>query len=333
MSNEYYIWLHEKRGLSNRRKKELLELHKSPIAVFEELDGTREELEGARRLESFHEKLGIKLLRMDDPGFIPPAKQNNNTPILLYYKGVIETQQKRSVAIVGSRKATLYGMSVAQLACNEYARNGHRILSGLAKGIDSVVHRTALDAGAVTYGFLANGLNDCYPKENSELMVAIIETGAVLSAFPADTPPIRQNFYSRNEIMVTWADDIIIAEAGEKSGALLTGKLALKNNKELFVVPNSIFAPGSAGSNRLLQSGALPFLGALEKTQSRRGEKFTLRPHADLIELLDITPLTMEELSHRLQRDSEPLQSDLLSLELEDLVRFHPDGKWHSNGH
>lgn len=333
MSNEYYIWLHEKRGLSNKKKKELLEIHRSPIAVFKALDGTREELEDARRLESLHEKHEIKLLRMDDPGFIPPAKQNNNTPILLYYKGVIETQQKGSVAIVGSRKSTLYGTSVAQLACTDYSSKGYRILSGLAKGIDSVVHRTALDAGAVTYGFLANGLNDCYPKENSELMAEIIETGAVLSAFPADTPPIRQNFYSRNEIMVTWADDIIIAEAGEKSGALLTGELALKNNRKLFVVPNSIFAPGSAGSNRLLQSGALPFLGAPEKTQSRRDDKVTLKPRADLIELLDITPLTTEELSHRLQRDSELLQSDLLSLELEDMVRFHPDGKWHSNGH
>lgn len=333
MSNEYDIWLHEKRGLSNKKKRELLEIHRSPSAVFELLNGTREQLENACRLESLHEKHGIKLLRMDDPGFIPPAMRNNNTPILLYYKGVIETQQKGSVAIVGSRKSTLYGTSVAQLACKEYASKGYRVLSGLAKGIDAVVHRTALEAGVVTYGFLANGLNACYPKENSELMAEIIETGAVLSAFPADTPPIRQNFYSRNEIMVTWADDVIIAEAGEKSGALLTGELALKNNRRLFAVPNSIFAPGSAGCNRLLQSGALPYLGTPDKIKSRSGNKTTLRPHADLIELLDITPLTTEELSRRLQRDPELLLNDLLSLELEDMVRFHPDGKWHSNGH
>jgi DNA processing protein len=333
MSNEYYIWLHEKRELPNRRKRELLELHRSPIAVFELLDGTREELEGARRLGSLHEKLGIKLLRMDEPRFIPPAKRNNNTPILLYYKGVIEAHQKGSVAIVGSRKATLYGMTVAQLSCNEYATNGYRILSSLAKGIDAVVHRTALDAGAVTYGFLANGLNACYPKENSELMAEIIETGAVLSAFPADTPPIRQNFYSRNEIMVTWADDVIIAEAGTKSGALLTGELALKNNRKLFTVPNSIFVPGSAGSNRLLQSGALPYLGTLENPRSRRDNKVNSKPHTEMIELLDITPLPTEELSRRLQRSPELILNDLLSLELEDMVRFHPDGKGHSNGH
>jgi DNA processing protein len=165
-------------------------------------------------------------------------------------------QDEWCLAVVGTRRPTLYGKQVTQELTSDLARRGVTIVSGLARGIDAEAHRTALEVGGRTLAVLACGLDIVYPGEHTSLAQQIVSRGALISEYPLGTQPKADHFPRRNRIMSGISLGTLVIEAGETSGALITARLALEQNREVFAVPGSILSPASRGTNRLIQDGA-----------------------------------------------------------------------------
>ncbi len=162
--------------------------------------------------------------------------------------------------MVGARRCSSYGKQVALEAADYLAAHSIPVISGMAKGIDGYAHIACLKANGYTMAVVAHGLDQCYPKEHQELMQAIIETGVVMSEYPPDTLPRLEYFPERNAIIAGLCCKVLIAEAGQKSGALITAKLAKEQGKELFVPPHDIYSPSGIGCNQLIVNGATVYL-------------------------------------------------------------------------
>jgi DNA processing protein len=161
-----------------------------------------------------------------------------------------------NIAIVGSRQASTYGKYTTERISRELALKGVTVVSGMARGIDSAAHRGAITGHGKTIAILGSGLDVIYPPENKKLFADIIENGAVISEYPLGTPPRSTNFPARNRIISGMSYGVVIVEAGEKSGSLITARLALEQGREVFAVPGSIDAAGSRGTNKLIKEGA-----------------------------------------------------------------------------
>ena len=233
----YFIWLSHLKSIQLMDKKELLKkfitpenIYAASILEFPKEYQNRENFvneRDRRNLEQSEDILknnannNIKTITIDNPLYRESARVEASSPLVLYYKGEISTEPKPTVAVVGTRKATEYGKVVTQLICREYVDSKSIILSGLAAGIDSLAHQACLDAG---------------------------------------TPPKPHHFINRNKILAGWADEIVVVEAGDKSGALMTADFGKKFNRKIYAVPNNIFESTSIGCNRLIQKGAIPYL-------------------------------------------------------------------------
>ncbi len=198
----------------------------------------------------------VQALTWNDPLFPYRLKEIYDVPPLLYVRGTITAEDEWSIAVVGTRGATVYGRQVTARLVADLVRNQITIVSGLARGIDSVAHRTALEAGGRTLAVLGCGLDVVYPAENTRMAQAIVNQGALVSEHPLGTKPKAEHFPRRNRIMSGMCLGVVVAEAGEVSGALITARLALEQNREVFAIPGSILSPASRGTNRLLQDGA-----------------------------------------------------------------------------
>lgn len=176
-------------------------------------------------------------------------------PAVLYYRGNLRASTF-SIGIVGSRRCTSYGKEVAAEAAAFLGQAGVTVVSGMAKGIDSYAHTSCLKAGGYTLAFVANGVDICYPPEHQMLMEKIIANGAVISSYPPATRPRQEYFPHRNKLLAAWVDKLLVVEAAERSGALITAEYAMKYNRKVLAVPNSIYSPESVGTNRLLLGGA-----------------------------------------------------------------------------
>ena len=182
-----------------------------------------------------------------------------DTPKTLYFKGQLPKKRIKTVAIVGTRKPTVYGKEVTTRLAGELARNGIIVVSGMALGIDGVAHRAALDAGGITLAVLANGVDTFYPRSNTNLGQKIIEKGgAVISEYKPGTPALPHQFLARNRIVSGLADVVVVVEAAIRSGTLSTANHALNQGKDVFAVPGNITSPLSAGCNKLIKMGAQP---------------------------------------------------------------------------
>ncbi|MBE7060704.1 MAG: DNA-protecting protein DprA [Ruminococcaceae bacterium] len=203
-------------------------------------------------------KYNIQLVCPDDEKYPEDLRNIDDSPYVIYRRGTSdETGDDRlRIAIVGSRRASEYGLKIAYELAFELAKRGIVIVSGMATGIDSAAHDGAVDAGGKTIAVLGCGVNLVYPKENSTRMVNIMKNGEVMSEFPFDTPPYRWNFPQRNRMISGLAHGVIVVEAEEISGTAITAKLALEQGKELFAVPGNINSPNSVGTNRLIKNGA-----------------------------------------------------------------------------
>jgi DNA processing protein len=199
---------------------------------------------------------GVKALTWNDAAFPSRLKEIYDVPPVLYIRGSLVPEDEWAIAVVGTRRATVYGREVTKRLVADLVRNHITIVSGLARGIDSVAHRTALDAGGRTVAVLACGLDLVYPPENVQLAQSIIDQGALISEYPLGTKPRADFFPRRNRIMSGLSLGIVAAEADEGSGALITANIALEQNREVFAVPGSILSPTSRGVNRLIQDGA-----------------------------------------------------------------------------
>ncbi|OGW37782.1 MAG: DNA protecting protein DprA [Nitrospirae bacterium RBG_13_39_12] len=203
------------------------------------------------------EKNCIKAVGFDESLYPELLRETGDAPVVLYIKGDIHPQDRYSIAIVGSRKPTHYGTSVAENISEELASMGFTIVSGMARGIDALSHKGALRAGCRTLAVLGSGLDVPYPPENKGLMDKISNSGCVISEFPPGTPPDKENFPRRNRLISGLSLGTLVIEATSDSGSLITAKYALEQGREVFAVPGNITSPTSEGTNELIKKGAI----------------------------------------------------------------------------
>ena len=268
-----WIALNMIRGIGPRTANHLLNLFGSPAQVFAasrlalEKEGlkpeTIRELHSAEILDKAGaeierlEALGARIITIEDEDYPELLREIYDPPIALYVRGDLERACARpALAIVGSRRCSTYGINCAQSLSRDLAAHGLTIVSGMARGIDAAGHRGALEAGGLTLAVVGTGLEKTYPKEHEKLQAEIIASGAVISEFPLGTPPLPQNFPYRNRILSGLCFGVLIIEAAEHSGSLITARLAYEHGREVFAVPGNITSQTSFGPNFLIKDGA-----------------------------------------------------------------------------
>jgi DNA processing protein len=210
------------------------------------------------------ERKGIRVVAYQDEGYPRVLREIEGAPIVLYMKGGYQPDDRYGIAVVGSRKHTQYGEAVAQRISGELASAGFTIISGMARGIDTLSHSAALAAGGRTIAVLGCGLDVHYPAENRGLMQKIATAGCAISEFPLGTMPNRENFPRRNRLISGLSLGVLVVEATLKSGSLITANYALEQNKEVFAVPGNITSSNSEGTNRLIRQGAKVVTGTTD---------------------------------------------------------------------
>jgi DNA processing protein len=221
-------------------------------------EGTVDLAAELKRVEEF----GAYVITQSSPEYPPELLHIYNPPILLYVWGTLDARDHRAISVVGSRKASHYGLESAKRLSYQLCYAGLTIVSGLARGIDTAAHQGALAAQGRTIGVIGSGLMDFYPPENFALAEKMAQSGAVVSEFPMTFPPDRKTFPYRNRIVAGWGSGLLVVEAGLKSGALITAGQALEHGRLVYAVPGPIDRPTSAGSNKLIQQGAKLVTGA-----------------------------------------------------------------------
>jgi DNA processing protein len=356
-----------------RAATKLLEKFGSAESVFH---ATRSELESLRlkpeTVESivrreFHDKaeeelqkvraLGGDVLILDDGSYPYLLREIADPPITLYVKGNWQACfDAPCVAVVGSRRCSTYGENAGLMLARDLAQKGICIVSGLARGIDSAAHKGTIEAKGKTVAVLGTGIDNVYPKENARLVEQILDAdGAIVSQFPLGTPPLKDNFPYRNRIISGLSLGVLIVEASERSGSLITARLAMEQNREVFAVPGNITSRNSFGTNYLIKDGAklvqqwqdvvseLPaeisaelLPPAIEKYRKDESKQPELVP-ADLTEaerkiyqlLTADAPTHFDSLIEAGNFSVGELSTGLLGLEIRDLIRALP-GKCYS---
>ncbi len=221
------------------------------IVKRDKREAAREELEKVRAM-------GGDVLVVDDGNYPTLLREIADPPITLYVRGNWEACLNAAcVALVGSRACTVYGVNTSQMLGRDLAQRGVTIISGLARGIDAAAHRGALEAGGKTVAVMGTGLDDIYPREHRKLADEILEKGgALVTEFPLQTPPVPHNFPYRNRIISGLSLGVVLIEATEQSGSLITARLAMEQNREVFAVPGNITARTSFGTNYLIKAAS-----------------------------------------------------------------------------
>jgi DNA processing protein len=268
----YWLAVVRVEGLGVRGAHKLVEHFGSPQAAYM---ASLTELEGcglpARVAQAVFAQAGLKdaekeieaatkadcqLVTLASANYPPLLKQIPDPPLVLYVRGDVEALSLHAVAIVGTRRPTAYGSSVAHRLAGDLAQRGLVIVSGLARGIDSAGHRGALEAKGKTVAVQGRGMDGIYPAENKHLAEKIQESGAIISEFPLGTGPLPENFPIRNRIISGLALGVVVVEAAEYSGSLITSRLASEQNREVFAVPGNITSAQSFAPNHLIKQGA-----------------------------------------------------------------------------
>lgn len=286
-NKRYWIWLSLIKNLGSKRKLKLLELYKTPEEIYkltkEELvniNGIGEAIAKEIRISknekilNYHIKYmkenNIKIININEREYPQVLKEIYDPPISLYVKGNIEKLNNKNIGIVGCRECTTYGKKSAEYFSYNLSKQNINIVSGLAKGIDSYAHLGSLNTGN-TIAVLGNGLDMIYPKENLELANEIIKRGGtIISEYPCGTKPDKMKFPARNRIISGISSGIIVIEAKEKSGTLITVDFALEQGRDVFVVPGNINSINSVGTNDLIKQGAMLITTYEEVTKNQK---------------------------------------------------------------
>lgn len=250
-------------------------------------------------------KYKVKAITCNSPDYPQRLKEIHDYPPIIYIRGTLLSEDECCVAVVGTRRSTAYGRQVTEEIVTDLSKNRITIVSGLAKGIDSIAHRAALDAGGRTIAIFASGLDTVYPAENVRLAREIIERGALISEYPLGTRPKADNFPRRNRILSGVSLGVLVVEAGEKSGALITAEQALQQNREVFAIPGSILSPTSRGTNNLLQQGAKLVRNYLDIL-----EELNLAMVTQQLEMKELLPTDRTESLLLKQLSAEPTHID-----------------------
>lgn len=359
-----WIALSQVIGVGSRTAATLIETFGSPAACFEasafslEAAGLRREAieaikspEPRRRAERELQelaKLGGEAVTLKDARYPALLRETYDPPIVLYCLGYITGAfAQPAVAIVGSRRCSTYGRNVAEMLGRELAERGVTIVSGLARGIDSAAHRGALDSGGLTVAVMGTGLDAAYPKENKRLADRIARQGALVTEFPLGTPPVSQNFPFRNRVISGVALGVLVVEGAERSGSLITARLAYEQGRDVLAVPGNITSAKSFGPNYLIKDGAKlvqtwrdvveefpPDINA-RILASERGEKPSEHLVKDDLQLSDSErlvlkmlspdePVHIDQLIRKVELGTGELMGALLRLEMTDRIRQLP---------
>ncbi|SFU74923.1 DNA-processing protein DprA [Alicyclobacillus macrosporangiidus] len=282
-------------------------------------------------VESALARRGIRCLVQGDPGYPAPLSDLADPPRVLFTKGDIPVPWPRSIGVVGTRRATAYALEAAQWVAETLAGAGWNVVSGLALGIDGQAHRAALAAGRTT-AVLGCGVDVCYPAQHQRLYEQVVASGLVISEYPPGMPVARHHFPERNRIIAALSEAIVVIQAGERSGALVTVDLALELGRDVYVVPGPITSLLFRGSNRLLQQGAQPLVDPLDLIQERGGERRPAAAAAPVPERWRPLYEALAEgaspaaLAEWLQVPLGQVYAGLLELELAGVVEKRPGG-------
>jgi DNA processing protein len=275
---------------------------------------------------------GITILTWDDETYPNRLKQIDQPPPVLYLRGEILDEDAWAVAIVGTRRVTVYGRQVAAEIATFLANRGITVVSGLARGVDGVAHETVMRAGGRTLAVLGCGVDRIYPPEHQHLAEQIIERGALISDYAPGTPPDSVNFPPRNRIISGLSLATVVVEAGETSGALITATFAAEQGRDVLAVPGNINAPQSKGTNRLIQQGARPLLKPedilealqMELVDEHRQARTSLPAdalEACILQVLGSQPLHVDEIGVQSGLSIDKVSATLTLMELKGLVR------------
>lgn len=303
--------------------------------AYEELSALREK--GLPKLEEALERSDIKVTIPGDENYPDLLTSLEDKPDLLFYRGVIKKEEPRAIAMVGSRRETRYGREQAFRIARELAENGVTVVSGLARGIDTAAHLGALEAGGCTIGILGSGIKNIYPKENEQLAERIIASGgALVSEFAPTAEPMAYHFPIRNRLVSGFCQGVVLIEAREKSGTLITVGHALLQGREVFALPGPVDAPGSAVPHRMLREGArlitcgmdlMEDLGWAKREQPSQ-TSFILpdltNEERRLYDALCHEPLDYQALMEATDIQSAQLNVLLTGLEMKDLIETLP---------
>ncbi len=268
-----WVALNMVRGIGPRTANQLIEHFKTPAQIFSaprrqlELCGLK--VESIRELHDSEildragaemerlEHLGGTIIVRDDEHYPRLLRELYDPPIVLYVRGHLGAAIARPcLAIVGSRRASTYGINAAERLARDLASRGLTVVSGLARGIDASAHRGAIAGSGLTVAVTGTGLDSIYPREHGRLADEIISNGALISEFPLGTPPLAQNFPYRNRVLSGLSLGVLVVEAAEHSGSLITARLASEQGREVFAVPGQITSPNAFGPNCLIRDGA-----------------------------------------------------------------------------
>ena len=347
MKHEY--WFANVKAISSRRKAEIRKMfHK-----IEDLYGMEEEkmislglTEKERRalidsiksweIEREYQKVlekEIQCISVFHSDYPDKLKEIHSPPYMLYVKGKLPDKNKKTVAIVGARTCSHYGACMAKEFAKTLAKEGVQIVSGMARGIDSVSQRSALEAGGMSFGVLGSGVDVCYPKEEILLYSELTKRGGVLSELPIGTEPLKQNFPARNRIISGISDVILVMEAKEKSGSLITADMALEQGKDVYALPGPVNSILSRGCNMLIKQGADILLSpedllndlGIEKTQGLENSeliKNSLETSEKLVySCLDLYPQNLGDLMQKTRMSVADLLDVLINLELKGIIK------------
>jgi len=355
--NELRSWLRLSRvELSPRAASALIERFGGPEAVF---GATEAELESVERLTdkgrekivgpapaaierdlSLMEELGVAVLPFTSPGYPQSIKEIFDPPIVLYVKGELRESDKLSIAIVGSRRATVYGLSIAERISRDLANRGLTVVSGGARGIDTAAHKGALTAGGRTISFLGCGVDVSYPAENKKLFQAVSENGAVVSEFPFGSEPEPWRFPPRNRLISGMSMGVLVCQSPEASGALITASYAAEQGKDVYAVPGNVDDERNRGCHALIKDGAklvecaediLEELG-IAKSGDDSGQVQLALPIESLkneqerviASLLSLEPMQVDEIIEKSGFPAPMVSGTLTILEMKNIVRRVP---------
>ncbi|HUW19733.1 MAG TPA: DNA-processing protein DprA [Sedimentisphaerales bacterium] len=330
---------------------ELTKIDGIGFKTAQEIALTRDKFDAAAELE-LAEELGVWVMHFSDGRYPPVLKQIYDPPPVLYIKGSLTRQDNLAIAIVGSRRCSLYGQEQASRLAHLLGSAGFTICSGMARGIDTAAHQGALAAGGRTIAVQGCGLANIFPPENKRLFELIAESGACMSELPLRYEPLSENFPPRNRIIAGLALGTIVVEAGLHSGALITARAALENNREVMAVPGKIDSPLSKGSHQLIKEGAklvesvedvmeaLGYIGdQLHEHATNAAEKATERMETPLFdvsqlslsdnekriyECLNTEPMHIEQIIGETSLEPGRINAGLISLRLKGLIKQLP---------
>ncbi len=305
--------------------------------VFE-FDSYRKNFSASEYLKKL-DKLKIKVFTKSDNGYPKNLLEIESAPLVLYVLGEVLEDDENAIAVIGSRKMTSYGREVAALFSSEFANVGVTVISGLARGIDTVAHKSALETGGRTIAVLGSGIDIIYPPENRDLALEITKNGALISEFPLGYPALRPNFAFRNRIISGLSKAVLVVEGERKSGTLLTASHAAEQGRIVFAVPGQITSPMTAACEFLIKNGARAAFSPADVLEEldlqfrvNKKEMSKVFPEDDLeikiIETLSREDLHVDEVARLLGLEVSLISAKLSFMEIKGLVKNLGGGKY-----